>query len=72
MKLLPDNPDNKSRAATFNADIPVEEPPEEVEKTEEQQYSYDNITILEIKTILGERGIEYTNDMKKQELFDLL
>lgn len=61
MKLLPNEPDNSSRGA-----YSIEEP------QVEEQYSYNDITVPEIKAILDEREIEYTKDMKKQELFDLL
>lgn len=67
MKLLPNDPDNSSREV-----YSIEEPTVEEFEQVEEQYSYNDITVSEIKEILDERGVEYTNNMKKQELFDLL
>jgi len=36
------------------------------------EYSYDSITVSQIKEGLDYREIEYDSKMKKQELFDLL
>ena len=44
----------------------------EQEEIEVLTETYDDLTVAEIKELLDDEGIEYTNNMRKAELIELL
>lgn len=45
---------------------------EVTEDVTEETFTYDEVTVKELKAKLDEQGIEYSDKAKKKELFDLV